>query len=178
MTAVRRLAAAAALLLLNALPAAAQDSGGVSRPAAGADRARLEQQLRQRVGRVVQARLRLTDEQMARLQRTNQSYEARRRALVTQERQMRLAIREQLAAGDSADQKRVAGLIESAIRIQRQRLDLVEQEQRELSAFLTPVQRARYLDLQERLRRRVEELRRGQERGRPGMGRGARGGRP
>ena len=69
-----------------------------------------------------------------------------------------------IAAGDRAVQDSVARMIDRAIALQRQRLDLVAQEQRELSSFLTPVQRARYLDLQERLRRRVEELRRQQRR--------------
>jgi hypothetical protein len=152
-------------MVVGAAPAAAQDSMRPRTPPGPAERAQLERQLRQRVGRAVQARLQLSDAQMARLQKTNQSFEDRRRALVAEERQIRAGIAEQFAAGDRADQAAVAKLIDSAIGIQRARHDLVGQEQRELASFLTPVQRARYLDLQERLRRRVEELRRGQRRG-------------
>jgi hypothetical protein len=171
MTAGRRLAIAALGVALTLIPgpARAQDTS-----APRGDRAQLERQFRQRAARVVQQRLGLTDAQMARLQATNQKFEGRRRAMVAEERQIRGDIRAQLAAGDTADQQRVAALIQRAIRVQRQRLELVEQEQGELATFLTPVQRARYLEIQERLRRRVDELRRGQEhrrgaaRGRPG----------
>lgn len=163
MTVSRHRLAALVLSLLVATPAAAQQGAPAGAPAA--DRAQLERQLRQRVGRTVQTRLQLTDAEMARLQRTNSSFEGRRRALAADERALRFAIGQQISAGDRADQDSVSRMIDRAIAIQRQRLDLVAQEQRELSSFLTPVQRARYLDLQERLRRRVEELRRRQRRG-------------
>ena len=164
MTGVTRRLLVFAVALLGAAPLAAQDSARPRRAADSADRAQLERQLRQRIGHTVQARLQLTDAEMVRLQKTNQSYESRRRKLVGEERQLRQSIARQVAAGDSADQKLVAQYIDRAIAIQRERLDIVQQEQRELSTFLSPVQRARYLDLQERLRRRVEELRRGQQR--------------
>ena len=125
-----------------------------------AERARVEQQVRQRIARIVQDRLQLSDAQMQRLQQTNRRFEEQRRALLRQEREVRVSLREQLASGDRADQSRVGALIDSAIDLQRRRLDLLRDEQRELAGFLTPVQRARYLDLQEKLRRRVEELRR------------------
>lgn len=177
MRAMRRALALGALAVLGAAPALAQDSGRPRTPATPAERAQMERQFRQRVGRAVQARLQLSDAQMARLQKTNQSFEGRRRALLAEERQIRAGIAEEFAAGERADQTAVAKFIDRAIAIQRERLDLVEQEQRELASFLTPVQRARYLDLQERLRRRVEELRRGQQRGGPGGRRMAPGGR-
>lgn len=177
--AVRRLtrgALTAALLALAAGPAAAQAGG----PGAGPQRARLEQQVRERFGRVVQQRLALSDAQMTRLAETNRRFEGERRQLIQQEREVRLQLRSELGDDSAADQKHVDELIRRAIGIQRQRLDLVEREQRELAAFLTPVQRARYLDLQEKLRRRVEQLRSEQEaggraqrrplmRGRPGL---------
>lgn len=168
----RTMLGAVLTLLAGALPLPAQDSVRTAGRGDTAERAQLERQLRQRVSHAVQARLQLTDAQMARLQQTNRTFEGRRRKLVAEERQLRLSIAQQVAAGDSADQKSVARSIDRAIAIQRARLDLVEQEQHELASFLTPVQRARYLDLQERLRRRIEELRRGQQRrggGRPGF---------
>ena len=177
MTTLRRLLAGLAVAALVASPAAAQDSARTRDRSGPGDRAQLERQLRERVGRTVQTRLQLTDAQMARLQKTSASFEGRRRALVAEERQLRMGLAAQLAAGDRADQAAVAQQIDRAIAIQRERLDLVAQEQRELAAFLTPVQRARYLDLQERLRRRIDELRRGQQRRGPGGRRGAPGGR-
>lgn len=162
MSAVVRGIAGVAIALLTALPATAQNSAGRAPPPTPAERAQLERQYRQRVARAVQSRLQLSDAQMARLAKTNATYDPRRRALAAEERELRAGIARQFAAGDAADQAAVEKAITRAIAIQRERLDLVEREQRELADFLTPVQRARYLDLQERLRRRVEELRRGQ----------------
>jgi hypothetical protein len=46
------------------------------------------------------------------------------------------------------------------VQLQRQRVELFAQEQRDLAQFMTPLQRARYTALQEQVRRRVEQLRR------------------
>ena len=156
---VRRAMAACVVAIALAGPAPAGAQAGQARDSAA--RAQLERQFGERVARAVRQRLQLTEDQMERLQRTNRAFESRRREVVRQERDVRLALRGQLAPGATPDQQRVSQLIEQAIRLQRQRLDLVESEQRELAQFLTPVQRARYLDLQERLRHRVEEVRRG-----------------
>jgi hypothetical protein len=73
-------------------------------------------------------------------------------------------------AGERANQSRVSGLLDTALSLQKQRISLIEAEQRELSAFLTPVQRARYIALQTQFRNRAEQLYRQGPRG------GARGG--
>ncbi|HYS70625.1 MAG TPA: hypothetical protein VEM14_10325, partial [Gemmatimonadaceae bacterium] len=46
---------------------------------------------------------------------------------------------------------------------------IVEQEQQDLARFMTPVQRARYVALQQQFRRRAQELSR-QDPGREGFG--------
>lgn len=164
-----RAAWTAALVASASGSAAAQTRGtpsaSASVPAPGTQRSQLEQQVRERFGRVVQQRLGLTDAQMTRLQQTNRRFEGERRQLLQQERQVRLALRSELGDDSAANQAHVDALIRRAIQIQRQRLDLVEREQGELAAFLSPVQRARYLDLQEKLRRRVEQLRTDREMG-------------
>jgi hypothetical protein len=86
---------------------------------------------------------------------------------------VRRDLREQLEAGDRADQKRVGELLDRLMTFQDQRFELVREEQRELAGYLTPVQRAKYLVMQEQLRRRVEEMR-GRGRGGPPHGRGGR----
>jgi protein CpxP len=163
MRALRRTLAMLLAASLLAAPAAAQ----------GAGRGRLEQQVRERIGRVVQQQLGLTDAETQRLQVVNQRYEGQRRELVRREREARMSLRSEVLRGDSADQKRTDALLGSLLEVQRKRLDLVEAEQRELARFLTPVQRAKYLALQDQMRRRVEEMRqRGQRRpGGPGAGR-------
>lgn len=132
-------------------------------PAAGrtpARRQQMERQLRQRLWQVTKDRVGLTDAQMARLGETTRRFDARRRAINQQERAERTVLREQILAGDRADQNRVAAALEHVQQLQRQRVDLQADEQRELAGYLTPIQRARFAALQEEVRRRVEALRR------------------
>jgi hypothetical protein len=74
-------------------------------------------------------------------------------------RPARQALRAEVLAGDSADQAKVSALLDRALRIQRQRLDIAQREQRDLAAFMTPVQRAMYVAIQDDLRRRLEDFR-------------------
>jgi protein CpxP len=148
------------LLALLALGLAAAVPLAGQRPPPREERAALEGRFRQRLAEVVQKRLALTDEQMRRLAATNREYDERRRLLLQQERDARMALRDEILAGERADQARVAELLERMLQVQRQRIDLVDEEQRDLAAFMTPVQRAKYLAMQDELRRRMEELRR------------------
>ena len=120
----------------------------------------LEQRLRQRTGEIVKNRLKLTDDQMKRLQASNQQFEPQRTALFTREREVRREMRREVLAGEKANQNRVAQLLDQALVLERQRLDLVQSEQRELAKFLNPVQRAQLLGLQGELRRRAQEVQR------------------
>jgi periplasmic protein CpxP/Spy len=149
-------AALAGLLMLIATP----DGAGAQRPPDNARRAELEQQVRQRMGRMLRERVGLTDEQFQRVVEVNRGFEARRRTLVEQERDVRIGLRQEVLLEDKADQERVARLLEQAVEVQRRRLQLLEEEQRALAQFLTPVQRAKYMAVQEQIHRAVEEMRR------------------
>lgn len=127
------------------------------------NRERLERQFRERLGEIVRRRLNLSDDQMARLARTNERFESDRMDLLRQEREARMQLRREMVAGESANQQRIGELLDEALRIQRRRVDLVEREQRALAEFLTPLQRAQYFAIQEDLRRRMEEMRRGRQ---------------
>lgn len=153
----------AAATLAVAAPAGAQQG-------AGADSAPvLQSRVRQRLAAVVKQRLNLTDDQMRQLTAVNGAYEARRRALFVQERDARTIVRTELQRGQQADQKRVEGAITELFRTQRARLDLAEQEQRDLAKFLQPSQRAAYLAVEEQVRRRIDEMRRRRLPGGPGL---------
>ena len=128
----------------------------------------LEQRLRERTGEVVRQRLQLNPDQMTKLQASNRQFEQQRSALLMKERDVRRELRQQLTSG-TADQNRVGVLLDQAMQIERQRLDLAQSEQRELAKFLTPVQRAKLFGLQNEMRRRAQELRNRQP-GRPGQG--------
>jgi Spy/CpxP family protein refolding chaperone len=132
----------------------------------------LDRQFRERLAEVVRRRLNLSDAQMRQLRQVNDRVERERMGLLREERQVRMALRGEMLAGDSADQDKVAALLDDALRIQRRRLDLVEQEQRALSAFMTPLQRAQYFAIQDEVRRRLEDIRQQRQQRqqrRPGM---------
>ena len=152
------------VLLMLALSARAADGQKVREGASsdqGRDRAQMEQRFRERYGQVLKQRLGLTDNQMSQVAEVNQRLDPQRRELFGQERELRKSMRDALLASeDAAAQERIAQLLEQTLRIQRQRLELVETEQRELASFLSPMQRAKYLGMQEHLRRRVDEMHR------------------
>ncbi len=125
----------------------------------------LEQRVRQRMAAVVKDRLGLSDEQMRRLAEVNRDIEGQRRLLNEQERDLRVGLRAELMPADSANQDRVARFVDQLIDVQRRRIDLLSREQRALAAFMTPVQRAQYLAIQDHVRQRMEEMR-----GRPRRG--------
>ncbi len=135
--------------------AKAADSAAIASP----ERRQLERRLHQRMLDVVRTRLDLTQDQVDKLSATNERYDEQRRSLAQRERSLRLELRAQLRRGDSADQKRVAQLLDQTLGAQQERLDLYRKEQNDLAAFMTPVQRAKYMGLQEQMRSRVEELR-------------------
>ena len=152
------------------------------RPMAGdsvrPNRANLEQQVRERIAKVTKEQLGLTDQQMALLQATNKKYDDQRRLIVDQERDVRMSLRDEMLRPDSARQGQVADLLDRVTKTQRQRVDIQEQEQKELAGFLTPLQRARYFGLEQQIRQRVNQLRQARMRqGQMPMGRGGRMGR-
>ena len=141
-------------------PAAAADSSAeAGEPGATPQRQALERMLRQRWQQVVQQRLNLTDAQMDRLKETNRHYSKERNQLNQAERAIRQEMRGQLTGAAPADDHRLATLIDSLLDIQRQRLEIVRNEQHELALFMTPLQRVRYLALQEQLRQRMDAIR-------------------
>jgi hypothetical protein len=161
------------LILLAALAiplagdlAGAQQSDGSRAPSApqavGARlrRQQLERELRVRLWEIAKQRVGLTDDQMARLEQTSQRFDARRRPLVADERAQRTVLRREILANESADQNAIASALDRLHALQRARLDLQVEEQGELATFMTPIQRAKYLALQEQFRRRAEALRR------------------
>jgi hypothetical protein len=161
----------AAALLGNAVALGAQKAPDSASQRQGGQ---LEQRVRERIAAVVQNRLQLTDDQMKRLRDINTKYEAQRRKLVTDERDARIVLRAELQRGKQGDQTRISDAVDRMFKTQRARIDLAEQEQRDLSAFMSASQRAGYLALQEQIRRRVDEMR--QRRLNGGRGLGGRGG--
>ena len=127
-------------------------------PGATGNRVQLERRFRQMLYQVTRRRVGLTDAQMNRLMPINQRFETQRRAIQRQERETRLALRTAMRDSTQADQARIARHLDKLVELQRQRVELVAQEQRDLAEFMTPLQRARYTALQEQVRRRIEQM--------------------
>ena len=123
-----------------------------------------------RLAEMVERRLGLTPDQGAKLRDATARYASQRQQLFRQERSLRRDLRAELARGETVRQERVAGMLDRLLGLQRERADLVSAEQRTLSGFLTPVQRAEFLAMQERAFRAAQQMR--QERDGRGDGRG------
>ena len=128
----------------------------------------LEQQLRERAAKVAQQRIGLTDAQMAQLEQSNSRYAPQLSQIAAQERETRRQLRMEMTA-PTPNQQHVGVLLDQSVQLQKQRIALVEQEQKDLSRFMNPVQRARYIALQQEVRRRAQELARQGGQGERGM---------
>lgn len=159
----RRFATMLAAVALCASSAGAQNFQ--ANPNRDPRRAALEQQFRERGEQLVRERLNLSPEQMARLRDVNGRMDQQRKTLLQQERAARIALRAEVTRGKGADQQRVTQLMSQANSLQQQRFQLQQEEQRQLSAFLTPVQQAQYIALQAQLRQKMREMRQQQEGG-------------
>lgn len=124
-----------------------------------AERDSLEQEVRQRVAKIMKEQLDLTDDQMQKLLASNRRFEGRRRALVQQERQLRSDLRREMRAKDSTRNPAIAVLLDRMLELQQQRLDLLKAEQADLATFMTPLQRARHFGMEEQIRRRLSDMR-------------------
>ncbi|MGH7652520.1 MAG: hypothetical protein ACREMS_11845 [Gemmatimonadaceae bacterium] len=151
---MRRALGIVLLTLLAGTTAAAQRTANAANP----NRAALEKQFRERSAKVAQQRLGLTDAQLAQLEQTNARYAPQLNQLVAQERDTRRQLRTEMMAGNQANQQHVSQLIDNSIRLQKERINLVEAEQKDLARFLSPTQRAGYAALQNQIRRRAQEL--------------------
>lgn len=179
-----RLGLLSALLVVSPLSVSdaqlARQGGGGDRQGEGRiTRQQLEQRFRMRLATLLKTQLGLTDDGLRQLSEVNQRFDAQRRDMNRREMLTRRSLRAEVLKHDSADAGRIEQLITEQFKIERERIDLTEAEQRELSKFLTPVQRARYLGVQEQIRREMEQMRgRGmQPLGEPPQG-GLRGRRP
>ncbi len=150
-------------------PTGPRRGGGPNERVTPADRAAMEQRIDAQINEILRTKLRLTDDQFTQLRAVSTRVEREKRELWRDEQTVRTELRRQLLATEPASEARIAELLDQLPRIERRRIDSVEQEQRELSKFLSPSQRARYFSLQDELRRGMQEMQRGRL-GMPGPG--------
>jgi predicted phage gp36 major capsid-like protein len=162
---MRRLVWVLGLALAPSL-AAQQDSTG---PGDGPERERLLQQVERRFGEVVRQQLGLSDDQAGRLRATEERFRARRRDILRRQLALRFGLQGQMRPGQSADADSVRKLMDEIQANRAELFQLEQQQDREMTGYLTAVQRAQYQMLRERLLRRLAEVRR--ERVRSGVAR-------
>ncbi len=153
------------LMLAAAVPLAAQEP---TEPQDTAGAAQLRQQIEQRFHQIVRERLVLTDQQDAQLRATQEKFGAQRRDLMREQADHRQALDRQMQPGVAANPDSVQLHLQGIQRNQERLLRLQQDEDREMAGYLTPVQRAQYQMLRDRLANRLSELRRQRQGG--GMG--------
>jgi Spy/CpxP family protein refolding chaperone len=155
----------------------AQQPAPLPTPPDTAEAGRLRAQIEERFAQHVQQELRLTADQAAKLRASQERFGTRRRALLRQQVERRMALQDQMQPGVAANADSVKKLMDGMQAGRAEMLKIDQDEDREMAGYLTPVQRARYQEMRERFHRRVNEMR-AERRGQVGRaGPGARAGR-
>jgi len=141
-------------IAINGTVAIAQPVKGAS---PNASRPVLEQQFRERLAKLAQTRIGLTDAQMTQLEQSTARYAPQLNQLAVQEKETRRQLRAELTS-PQPNQQLGSNLLGTSMSRQQQRLAVVASQQKDLARFMTPVQRARYIALQQQFRRRTQEL--------------------
>lgn len=160
------------VLLLLAAPMVARGQTPADSLGSDAERAQLQQQVRERWRAHIRQNLNLTDDEANHLFATEDKYDATRRPL--QQRQGGIArdLNQQLQPGVAANGDVVTRLMNER-EDNRLKLEQIDRdEDREMAVYLTPVQRARYQRQRQIFRERVRDLmwHRAQMRGMGGAG--------
>lgn len=163
MIAIRRVLMAGVMLTAAPVLLAGQDTPD-SQPALDAARQRreaaaaqeLRRNLEERFGRRVRLELGLTDEESLKLREVAGRWFVTRRALEREGRALRAALATQLRPGVAANADSVTHITKRLLDLKVELAESYRQENAELS-FLTPVQRAQYYALRERLLELVRE---------------------
>src|SRR3990172_2534569 len=139
-----------------------------------ADTERLRVQIEERFAQRVQRELRLTPDQATKLRASQERFGTRRRALMRQQIERRMALQDQMQPGVAANGDSVKKLMDGFQAGRAEMLKIEQDEDREMAGYRTPVQRARYQMMRQRLFERVNEMRE-QRRARMGPGAGGAG---
>ena len=124
----------------------------------------LRERIEQRFGQMVQQELQLTEPQMQQLRTAVRAHTERRRELAQRQQAVNQAIRFQMRPGIAADRDSLARLLDAQTHLRVEHVQQEEQLERELG-FLTPVQRARFMQMMRTFEMRIQEIRMRQMRG-------------
>lgn len=142
-----------------------QDGRGPGRQ--GPEAERLRMQVEERFGQMVKTQLELNDQQMERLRTAMRANQDRRRDLGRREMDLHRAVQGQMQPGRAANNDSLNRMLEQLGRIRVERAESDNTFLRDLN-FLTPVQKARFMMMSQRMEERMREVReRRMDEGRP-----------
>ncbi len=121
--------------------------------------AQLRAAIEQRFAQRLIDELGLNDEQATKVRGILATWSAKRRGLEQDERELRAQLADQMRPGVAADEAVVVKLTDRIIDGRIGYVETFKSELKDLSAVLTPVQRAQYLMLRDRLNQRVQDIR-------------------
>lgn len=119
----------------------------------------LRHQIEERFSQRVKVELGLTEEQNQRVQQITQTHARRRILLEDDQMRYRRAIGDQMRPGVAANQDSVAKLTDAMMAARVEYVRTFQDEMKDLAQVLTPLQRAQFFILRDRLMQRVEEVR-------------------
>jgi len=124
-----------------------------------ARRNELEDEVRRGFARAVRERVGLNNDQMQKLGPMTRKFEDQRRQTQMDEREARTKLQALVLVGSDADSVRIKGFIAQLNDVRRRRAQIDEAEQKDLATIMTPLQQAKFLGIQEQVRRRLEQMR-------------------
>lgn len=122
-------------------------------------RAELEDEVRRGFARAVRERVGLTDQQMLKLGPLTRRYEEQRRQAQMDERDARMKLQALVLVGSDADSVRLKQFMAQLNDVRKRRVQIDEAEQKDLATIMSPLQMAKFLGIQEQVRRRLEQMR-------------------
>ena len=153
---MRRLVWLVAFLAVGVAPVVRAQNDSAASPQAE----QMRRQIEFRFGQQVQATLGLTDQQAAQLRATFQTYSQQRRAMERNERALKQALQAQLLPGVAANADSVARMTDQLLALKVTYAQTFVDENHDMARYLSPVQRAEFQVMRERLLARIEDIRR------------------
>jgi len=123
-------------------------------------------QVEQRLDRMIQMQLELSDADMGRVRQAMRANQDRRIAMMRREQDLRRGIGSQMQPGQAANNDSLSRMLDAVGRLRVERAESDEQMMRDLN-FLPPVKRAKLGMMLQRFEQRMQEIR--QQRLRRGM---------
>lgn len=122
-----------------------------------AQRAKLEMRWRQETEQLLRDKLKLTDDQVKKLRALDARMQPLRNKVRDELHAVYAETEKEVARGDAANQKRVGELMQQSTMLRKRYMDVIDEEQRELLTFLTPVQASQYISIQKQLREKIRQ---------------------